>query len=266
MTPVWTIVSGKGGVGKSTLAASLAAGLAKRKRKVVLIDMDTGLRNQDMMLGLENRVVYDLVDVVDGNATLEQALVQDQLRPNLTLLSSSQIHDSAVISPPEFQTVIEALSERFAHIIIDCPSGISTAFRTCTAAATEVVVVTTPDEIALRDADRVLGLLRQRGNPPTSLVVNRIRTDWVLQRNMYTPKVISQTLDVPLIGVLPEDEEVQRCLIARKAVIESDAQIWQTMDDIVRRLLGERVPLNDLPDPERKPGLWARLFGKKRSA
>ena len=113
MTPVWTIVSGKGGVGKSTLAASLAVGLAKRKLPAVLIDMDTGLRNQDMLLGLENRIMFDLVDVVDGSATLDQALVQDPLRPKLTLLSSSQIHEGAVLSLEEFRPIVDALRQRF---------------------------------------------------------------------------------------------------------------------------------------------------------
>lgn len=263
MTPVWTIVSGKGGVGKSTLAASLAVGLAKRKMRVVLIDMDTGLRNQDMLLGLENRVVFDLIDVIDGNATLDQALVQDALRPTLTLLSSSQIHEAAAIALEEFRVIIDTLRERFSYVIIDCPSGIGAAFRLCSAVASDVIVCTTPDEIAIRDADRVVGLLRQRGDQPLWLVINRIRADWVRRRSMYSPKVIAQTLDVPLVGALNEDEEVLRCQIARKTVIESDAMIWQTMDDILRRLLGEKVPFEDLPEFEKKPGFWARLFGKK---
>jgi len=260
---VWTIVSGKGGVGKSTLAASLAVGLAKRKQPVVLIDMDTGLRNQDMLLGLENRVMFDLVDVVDGNAELAQALVHDPLRPNLTLLSSSQIHEGAALSLEAFDPVIQQLRQRFAHVIIDCPPGVGASFRVCTAVATDVIVCITPDEIAMRDADRVVGLLRQRGNPALWLVVNRLRADWVRSRSMYAPQVIAQTLDIPLTGVLYEDEEVLRCQIARKAVIESDAVIWQTMDEILRRLLGERLPFTGLPEPDDQSGKRRRRRGKK---
>lgn len=264
LAPVWTIVSGKGGVGKSTLAASLAVGLAKRRLPVVLIDMDTGLRNQDMLLGLENRVMFDLVDVVDGNAALDQALVQDPLRPNFALLSSSQIHEGAALSLEAFQPIIHTLRQRFAHVIIDCPPGVGMSFRLCTAVATDVIVCITPDEIALRAADRVAGLLRRRGNPTLWLVVNRLRADWVRNRSMYAPNVIAQTLDIPLAGTLYEDEEVLRCQIARKAVIESDTVIWQIMDDILRRLLGEKVPFKGLPEPEspRESDKW--LFGKKR--
>ena len=264
MTPIWTIVSGKGGVGKSTLAASLAVGLAKRKKPVVLVDMDTGLRNQDMLLGLENRVMFDLVDVVDGNATLEQALVHDPTRPNLTLLSSSQIHEGAVVALEALSPVIDTLRGRFSHVIIDCPPGVGASFRLCGAVATEVIVCVTPDEIALRDADRAVGLLRHRGNPPLWLVVNRVRADWVRNRSMYAPQVIAQTLDVPLAGILYEDEEVLRCQLARKAVIESDAVIWQTMDDILRRLLGEKVPFTGLPEPETSRGAGSRPSRKRR--
>jgi len=264
MTPVWTVVSGKGGVGKSTLAASLAVGLAKRKLPVVLVDMDTGLRNLDMMLGLENRVMFDLVDVVDGNAELDQALVLDPLRPNLALLNSSQIHEGAALALEAFGPIVDTLRQRFAHVIIDCPSGVGASFRVCTAVATDVIVCVTPDETAMRDADRVVGLLRQRGNQTLWLVVNRIRADWVRRRTMYAPSVIAQTLDVPLAGVLHEDEEVLRCQTARKAVIESDAVIWQTMDEIVRRLLGERVPFVGLPEPDGSKEPGKPRFGKKR--
>ncbi len=265
MTPVWTLVSGKGGVGKSTLAASLAVGLAKRRKPVVLVDMDTGLRNQDMLLGLENRVVFDLIDVIDGSATLDQALVQDPLRPKLTLLSSSQIHDPASIALEEFRMIIDALRERFDYVIIDCPSGIGSSFRLCSAVATEIIICTTPDEIALRDADRVAGLLRQYNKTLLWLVVNRVRPEWVQRRSMYTPKVISQTLDVPLVGVMYEDEEILRCQLARKTVIESDARVWQIADGILRRMMGEDVPLEELPEPALKRGFWARLFGRRKA-
>jgi len=264
MAPVWTIVSGKGGVGKSTLAASLAVGLAKRRLPVVLIDMDTGLRNQDMLLGLENRVMFDLVDVVDGNAELDQALVHDPLRPNFALLSSSQIHEGAAVSLESFRRIVDVLRERFAHVIVDCPPGVGISFRMCTAVATDVIVCVTPDEVALRDADRVAGLLRQHGNPALWLVVNRLRADWVRNRSMYAPNVIAQTLDIPLAGALYEDEEVLRCQIARKAVIESDAVIWQLADEILRRLLGEKVPFKGLPQPGGPKESGKRFFGKKR--
>lgn len=265
MIPIWAIVSGKGGVGKSTLAASLAVGLAKRKKNVVLMDMDTGLRNLDMMLGLENRVVFDLVDVIDGNASLEQAFVQEKLRPHLRLLSSSQIHDPATITLKDFLPIIEALKQRSEHIIIDVPSGIGSCFQMCTTVATEVIIVTTPDDIALRDADRVIGLLRQDGNQPLSLVVNRIRRDWVAQRIMYAPEVVSQTLDVPLVGTIDEDEEVLRCLIARKTVIESDGEAWQTMDNILRRLIGEKIPMQEIAGVTKKVNKKRLIFTKKET-
>ena len=262
MVPVWTVVSGKGGVGKSTLCASLAAGLARRGLRVVLLDMDTGLRNLDMLLHIENRVIFDLVDVVDGEADLAQALVADRQRPGLFLLSSSQIHDAAAISREDFEAVLRTLRESFDHILIDCPSGIGHSFRLCTQAATDAIVVTTPDEIAMRDADRVLGLLRQREGIAAHLVVNRVRPDWVAARAAYSPQVIAQTLDARLAGYLREDEEVLRCLIERRLLIESDTVLWQEVDAILRRLLGERIPIPDIVPAEPRRGFWARLFGR----
>ncbi|MDR3051025.1 MAG: septum site-determining protein MinD [Oscillospiraceae bacterium] len=265
MTPVWAVVSGKGGVGKSIIAVSLAVGLASRGHRVVLMDMDTGLRNLDLMLGLENRVLFDLVDVMDEHATLEQALVVDKQRPNLSLLSTSQIAVPSAIAATFFKRLVNMLRTRFAYVIIDCPSGVGHTFTLCMDVITDAIVVTTSDDIAIRDADRVVGMIRSRGaerpgeEGPTRLhlIINRIRPDWVARRMQYPPEVVARTIDAPLAGALLEDDEVPRCLIARRPIIEGDGKTWETMDAILRRLMGENIPLPSMMGER-------RLFGKRR--
>ncbi len=262
MTPVWAVISGKGGVGKSVIAASLAVGLASRAYKVVLIDMDTGLRNLDLMLGLENRVLFDLVDIMDGHATLAQALVVDKQRPNLALLSTSQIHTPQTITEEFFCRLMDQLRGKFDYIVMDCPSGVDYTFGLAMRVMTDAVIVTHSDDIAMRDADRVVGLLRHRTDIDLHLVVNRVRPDWVSERLQYTPEAVAQTLDVPLVGVLYEDDEVARCVIARRPIIESDGKTWEQMDAALRRMMGEAAPI-DAQGKGHPQGFLRRLLNGK---
>lgn len=241
MTPVWMVASGKGGVGKTTIATSLAVGLAERNLNVVLVDLDMGKRNVDLLLGMENKVVFDIVDVMDEVCPLNQALVKDKKRPHMKLLFASQIHDPRVLSASALEKIIRQLKKKFQYIVIDCPTGTGNLLLAAREVATHAVVVTTGDDIAMRDADRVGGLLKQNKELLCYTLVNRVRPDWVERGNMYAPQVVAQTLDMPLLGYLNEDDQVQLAQRRHQPIIETDGYAWQSMDAALRKLLGERV-------------------------
>ena len=202
------ITSGKGGVGKTTLTANLGYALADKNFRVVLLDIDFGLNNLDVVMGLENRVVYDISDVLDGRCRLKQALVQDKTRKNLFILPSDKLNSSTYITGQNLKIIIESLSPVFDYIILDCPAGIDVGFHRAISCVEEAIVVTTPSIASLRDADKVISILKSYKLDNLSLVVNRARGDLMLNNKMMSPENISYILKTELLGVLPEEDTV----------------------------------------------------------
>jgi len=240
------ITSGKGGVGKTTATANLGLGLARHDRKVVLIDGDIGLRNLDIIMGLENRIVYHLVDVVRGRCQVRQALVKDKRFPHLSLLPASQIDQKEAISPEQMRELAAQLKEDFDFVLIDCPAGIEQGFRNAVAGADEAIVITTPDVSPVRDADRVIGLLQNSLGDP-QLIINRMSTQMVQRGDMLDQQDVLDILAVNLLGIVPEDEEVVVAGNRGSPVVLNDkSQSGQAYARIVRRILGEDVPIPEL--------------------
>lgn len=246
MSKVIVVTSGKGGVGKTTSAANIGAGLARMKKKVVLVDTDIGLRNLDVVMGLENRIIYNLVDVVEGNCRIRQALIKDRHDPNLYLLPSAQTRDKSAVSPEQMIKLVEGLKPLFDYILLDCPAGIEQGFRNAIAAADQAVVVTTPEVSAIRDADRIIGLLEADGIKKIDLVINRIRVDMVRRGEMMSTEDVLDILAVNLLGAVPDEESVVIAANHGEPVVGSSSLAGQAYMNIARRLDGETVPLLEL--------------------
>ena len=259
MGEVIVITSGKGGVGKTTSSANIGTGLAKLDKSVLMIDTDIGLRNLDVVMGLENRIVYNLVDVIEGECRLKQALIKDRHYPNLQLLPSAQTKDKSAVRPEQMIKLINGLKKNFDYIILDCPAGIEQGFRNAIAAADRALVVTTPEVSAIRDADRIIGLLEEKGIRRNHLIVNRLRPELVKRGDMMSAQDIIDLLGVPLIGVIPDDEAVIVATNQGQSLIEGETLPGQAYRNIVRRIGGEDVPYLDL---NRHGGFLSRLFGK----
>jgi len=240
------ITSGKGGVGKTTTTANIGLGLAKHDRKVALVDADIGLRNLDIIMGLENRIVYHLVDVVRGRCQVRQALVKDKRFPHLSMLPASQIDQKESVTPEQMKDLMTQLKEDFDFVLIDCPAGIEQGFRNAVAGADEAIVVTTPDVSPVRDADRVIGLLQNALGDP-QLIINRMAMDMVKRGDMLNQQDVLDILAVRLLGIVPDDEEV---VIAGNrgapVVLNEHSRSGKAYERIVRRILGEDVPIPEL--------------------
>ena len=244
---VIVITSGKGGVGKTTTTANIGAALADKGHKVLLIDTDIGLRNLDVVMGLENRIVYDLIDVIEGRCRVSQALIKDKRCPNLVLLPAAQIRDKNDVNTDQMKELIYSLKESFDYILIDCPAGIEQGFKNAIAAADEAIVVTTPEVSATRDADRIIGLLEAAGIKNPRLVINRLRIDMVKDKNMLGVEDILEILAVKLLGVVPDDETV--VISTNKGeplVYKGDSLAAKAFKNIASRIEGVEVPLLDL--------------------
>jgi len=200
------ITSGKGGVGKTTTCANLGIALASCGHKVVLVDADIGLRNLDIVLGLENRIVYDLVDVAEGYCRLRQALIKDKRMEGLFLLPAAQTRDKTAVTPEQMKELITELKEEFDYVLVDCPAGIEQGFRNAVAGADKAIIVTTPEVSAVRDADRIIGLLEAAGFEKPELIINRINPKMVARGDMMDIPDIIDILAIDLIGVVPDDE------------------------------------------------------------
>lgn len=246
MSEVIVVTSGKGGVGKTTTTANLGAGLAKMGKKVVVIDTDLGLRNLDVVMGLENRIVYNLVDVIEGNCRIRQALIKDKRYDNLFLLPSAQTKDKTAISPEQMKKLTEELTEEYDYILLDCPAGIEQGFQNAIAGADRAVIVTTPEVSAIRDADRIIGLLEKKHISRMDLIINRIRMDMVKKGDMMSVEDVNEILAVNLIGVIPDDTQVVVGTNQGEPVIGMDSMAGRAYSNICRRILGEEVPLLDL--------------------
>ena len=243
MSEVIVITSGKGGVGKTTTTANIGMGLAQMNKRVVMVDTDIGLRNLDVVLGLENRIIYNLVDVIEGNCRLKQALIRDKRYPNLFLLPSAQTRDKSSISPEQMKKLVEQMRDDFDYIILDCPAGIEQGFQNAVAGADRALIVTTPEVAAIRDADRIIGLLEARQIRKMDLIVNRLRFDMIRNGDMMSLEDILDILSIDLIGAVPDDENVVVSTNQGEPLVGRHTMAGQAYVNICLRLLGEDVPL-----------------------
>lgn len=264
MGEVIVVTSGKGGVGKTTTTANIGTGLALQGKKVVLIDTDIGLRNLDVVMGLENRIVYDLVDVVEGSCRIKQALIKDKRYEGLYLLPAAQTRDKSAVNPKQMIKLTGELRGEYDYIIIDCPAGIEQGFKNAIAGADKAIVVTTPEVSAVRDADRIIGLLEANELRNPKLLVNRVRPDMVKRGDMMTIDDIIDILAIDLIGVVPDDEKiVVSTNKGEPAVTDSKSIAGQAYRNITRRILGEDVPIMDLESEDGIMFKIKKLFGLK---
>ncbi|KEF40975.1 MAG: septum site-determining protein MinD [Cyanobium sp. CACIAM 14] len=258
------ICSGKGGVGKTTLTANLGIALARLGERTVVLDADFGLRNLDLLLGLENRIVYTAQEVLAETCRLEQALVKHKQEPNLSLLPAGNPRMLEWLTPEDMQRIVGMVAERADYVLIDCPAGIEEGFKNAAAASREAIVITTPEVSAVRDADRVIGLLNTRGVSPVQLVLNRVRPRMMASQEMLSVEDVTDILALPLVGLVVEDEQV---IVSTNrgeplTLVDNGSPAARAYQNIARRLRGEDVPLED-PSKARK-GLRARLMNRIR--
>lgn len=259
----YVITSGKGGVGKTTTVANLGAGLAKLGKRAVMVDTDIGLRNLDVVLGLENRIVYDIVDVVEGSCRLRQALIKDKrMDDSLFLLPAAQTRDKNSVTEEQMKDLIEDLKAEFDYVLIDCPAGIEQGFRNAVAGADEAVIVTNPEVSSVRDADRIIGLLEAAELSNPRLIVNRIRPQMVKRGDMMDIDDILDILAIDLLGIVPEDDSiVVSTNRGEPAVLDYNSKAGQAYRNIVRRMSGEEIPLMSLKEDEGFMLRFRKLFG-----
>ena len=256
MSEVIVITSGKGGVGKTTSTANIGTGLAKLGKSVVMIDTDIGLRNLDVVMGLENRIVYNLVDVVEGNCRMKQALIKDKRYSNLCLLPSAQTRDKTAVNPEQMKKLIEELRPEFDYILLDCPAGIEQGFKNAIAAADRALIVTTPEVSAIRDADRIIGLLEANDIHQINLIVNRLRMDMVKRGDMMSIEDVIDILAIDLIGAVPDDEHIVISTNQGEPLAGDSSLAGTAYMNICKRILGEEVPLMNL---EANNGFFAKI-------
>ena len=249
MSEVIVITSGKGGVGKTTTTANIGIGLAKLGKKVLVIDTDLGLRNLDVVLGLENRIVYNLVDVINGSCRLRQALIKDKRHPELCLLPSAQTKDKSAVSPEQMIKLTDDLREQFDYILLDCPAGIEQGFKNAVAGADRALVVTTPEVSAIRDADRIIGLLEANDIHKIDLVINRIRMDMVERGDMLSKDDVLDILAVDLIGIVPDDENIVISTNQGEPLVGSNTPAGKAYQNICNRVMGKDVPFMEITGP-----------------
>jgi septum site-determining protein MinD len=254
---VITITSGKGGVGKTTTTANLGTALAMQGKKVAVVDADIGLRNLDAILGLENRIVYDLVDVVEGQCRLRQALIKDRRVPELYLLPAAQTRDKNAVNSVQMEQLCQQLRREFDFVVIDSPAGIEQGFRNAIVGADEIVIVANPEMASVRDADRIIGLVEAAGKSEPRLILNRLRSEMVKRGDMMDVADVLEVLGIDLLGIIPEDEII---IVATNkgepAVYEKRSPAGHAYLNAAQRILGEEVPLDEV---EEAPSLLERL-------
>lgn len=249
---VIVITSGKGGVGKTTTSANIGTALAKAGQKVVLIDTDIGLRNLDLLLGLENRIVYTIIDVVEERCKLKQALVKDKKNPNLCLLAAAQTRDKSALSSDQLKMICEELKEDNDFVLVDCPAGIEQGFQNAIAGATEAIVVTTPEMSAVRDADRIIGLLEAKEEIESyRLLINRVRPNLIKTNDMMSVDDVVDILSCNLIGIIPEDTGVITSTNKGEPIVNDDKSMaGKAYQNVAKRIMGEEVAFLDLDEPK----------------
>lgn len=251
------ITSGKGGVGKTTTSANIGTALALQGKKVCMVDTDIGLRNLDVVMGLENRIIYDLVDVADGRCRLPQALIKDKRFEELYLLPAAQTKDKHSVQPEMVRNIVLELKKDFDYVIIDCPAGIEQGYKNAVAGADKAIVVTTPENAAVRDADRIIGLLENDGIRGAKLVINRIRPNMVKRGEMLDIDEICQVLAIDLLGIVPDDDYVIKAANSGEpTVMNPTSKAAIAYRNIARRIMGDSVPLMQLDD---RAGLLTKM-------
>lgn len=250
---VITVTSGKGGVGKTTVTANLAVALASLGKKVVAIDSDIGLRNLDIVMGLENRIVYDLVDVIEGRCRLRQAMIRDKRLPELYLIPAAQTRDKMAVSPTDMVVVCDQLRAEVDYILIDCPAGIERGFRNAIAPANQVLIVSNPEVSSVRDADRIIGLVEAEEKGPARLIINRLKPAMVARQEMLSVQDVLDILNIELVGIVPEDEAVVISTNRGQPLVlngQNGTSAGQAFRNIARRLDGHDVPFIDVSHKE----------------
>ncbi len=260
---VITVTSGKGGVGKTTATANLAVALASQGNKVCCIDADIGLRNLDIVLGLENRIVYDLVDVVEGRAKLRQAMIKDKRLEELYLIPAAQTRDKTAVSPSDMVRICDELRTMVDYVIIDSPAGIERGFRNALAPADMVVIVTNPEVSSVRDADRIIGLIEAEDKGPGNLIINRVKPEMVKRGDMLSPEDVIDILAIKLIGLVPEDETIlvstNRGMPA--ALKPEDSRAGVAFQNIAKRIMSQQVPFMDMEENKSWTQRLLKAFG-----
>ncbi len=254
MSEVIVVTSGKGGVGKTTTSANVGTGLAMLGKRVVLIDTDIGLRNLDVVMGLENRIVYNLV--IEGNCRMKQALIRDKRYPDLFLLPSAQTRDKSSVSPGQMIKLVDYLREDFDYILLDCPAGIEQGFRNAIAGADRAIIVTTPEVSAIRDADRIIGLLEAEDVRTKELIINRIRMDMVRRGDMMSVDDVMDILSVPILGTVPDDEDIVISTNQGEPLVGMNGCAGEAYLNICKRILGESVPFMNLDNSR---NIWSKI-------
>lgn len=258
MSEVIVVTSGKGGVGKTTTSANVGTGLATMGKRVVLIDTDIGLRNLDVVMGLENRIVYNLVDVTENKCRIKQALIKDKRHPSLYLMPSAQTKDKTSVSPEQMVKMINQLREQFDYIILDCPAGIEQGFKNAIAGADRALVVTTPEVSAIRDADRIIGLLEANEFKKIDLVLNRMRYDMVKRGEMMSAADVVDILSIPLIGIVPDDENVVIATNQGEPLVGNNTLAGKAYQNIALRVAGKEIPFIEF---EKGVSFWTKVSG-----
>lgn len=258
-----TITSGKGGVGKTTATANLAVAMASMGQKVTCIDSDIGLRNLDVVLGLENRIVYDLVDAIEGRCRLRQAMIRDKRFEELYLIPAAQTRDKNAVSPTDMIKLVNELRDEMDWVIVDSPAGIERGFRNAIAPADEILVVTNPDVSAVRDADRIIGIIEAEQKGPAKLIINRVNPQMVQRGDMMDADDVLELLAIKLIGIVPEDEHVIASTnVGKPVALDEKSRAGQAFRNIAKRLMGDDVPFMDL---SHKDDIFFRLSKVFRS-
>ena len=247
---VIVITSGKGGVGKTTTSANIGTALAKEGYKVVLIDTDLGLRNLDLLLGLENRIVYTIVDVIEERCKLKQALVKDKKNPNLQLLAAAQTRDKSAVNAEQLKEICDQLKEKNDFVLVDCPAGIEQGFQNAVAGATEAIVVTTPEMSAVRDADRIIGLLEAKEEIQSyKLLLNRVRPNLIKSNDMMSVDDVVEILSAELIGIIPEDTGIITSTNKGEPIVNDEKSLaGRAYMNVARRIIGEEVEFLNLEE------------------
>ncbi len=267
---VIVITSGKGGVGKTTTNANIGTALARAGKKVVMIDTDLGLRNLDLLLGLENRIVYTIVDVVEERCKLKQALVKDKKNPNLCLLAAAQTRDKTAVTEEQLKDICEQLKKDFDFILVDCPAGIEQGFQNAVAGASEAIVVATPEMSAVRDADRIIGLLEAKEEIKSyKLLLNRVRPNMIKSNDMMSVEDVVEILSAELIGIIPEDTGIITSTNKGEPIVNDEKSLaGQAYRNVAQRIIGEDVPFLNLEEETgvvaKVKKFFAGLIGKEK--
>lgn len=263
MSEAIVVTSGKGGVGKSTTTANLGVALASMGKKVILVDTDIGLRNLDVVLGMEDNIVYDIVDVINNEELYEKALVKDNRNPSLMLMPAAQTCDKTAINEEQMKKLCERLKQDADFVLIDCPAGIEQGFKNAVAGADRALVVTTAEKAAIRDADRIIDLLEERGIDDVKFIINRIRPNLIKHGYMMNVDDVIDSLCVPVVGVVPDDTKIIIAANSGECVARmDDSEAGCAYRNIAKRLVGEHVPIMEMKDEDKFIVKLKKLFKK----